>query len=251
MAIDLLESCSTMCSDGRRYAALCGQNPATIARWPSRLGGPTTVKPQLTPRAGRPLCPGSVTAVVHHELVSDPYVDSVYQWWHLSHPSPELLAAEADGWLGQPGRVLDAGCGLGTEIGYLAGRGWRVIGLDLSEPALRRANQEHAEPSFIRADVLHLPFQAHTFDVLLDRGCFHYLSGRERNSYAAEARRVIRPGGRMLLRACLTSAGMRNDVNEDVISDCFESWSIDSLKHAKLPSDTRILPALEVRLTCR
>ena len=55
----------------------------------------------------------------------------------------------------------------------------------------------------------------------------------------------------MLLRACLTSAGMRNDVNEVVISGCFECWSIDSLKHAKLPSDTRILPALEVRLTRR
>lgn len=180
--------------------------------------------------------------------MSDPYLDNVYQWWHLSYPSPELLAAESDGWLGQPGRVLDAGCGLGTEIGYLAGRGWRVIGLDLSEPALRRASQEHPGLSFIRGDVLHLPFQARAFDLLLDRGCFHYLSGHERTNYAAEARRVIRPGGRMLLRACLTSAGMGNDVDEDVISGCFEGWSIDSLKHAKLPSDTRTLPALEIRL---
>jgi hypothetical protein len=38
-------------NDCRRYAALCGQNQASVARWPGRPGRPTTVKPQLTPKA--------------------------------------------------------------------------------------------------------------------------------------------------------------------------------------------------------
>jgi SAM-dependent methyltransferase len=62
----------------------------------------------------------------------DPYADGVYRWWHLSAPSPELLAAEADGWLGEGGAAIDIGCGAGTEIAHLAGRGWKAVGVDLS-----------------------------------------------------------------------------------------------------------------------
>lgn len=63
----------------------------------------------------------------------------------------------------------------------------------------------HDGVSFVRGDVLALPFAAGVFDVALDRGCFHYLSPARWPDYAAEAQRVLRPGGRMLLRACLTS----------------------------------------------
>jgi 2-polyprenyl-3-methyl-5-hydroxy-6-metoxy-1,4-benzoquinol methylase len=53
-------------------------------------------------------------------VMNDPYKDGVYRWWHLSQVPPELLAAQADGWLGQPGHVLDIGCGLGVELAPLA-----------------------------------------------------------------------------------------------------------------------------------
>jgi hypothetical protein len=52
---------------------------------------------------------------VRRHQPADSYLDGTFRWWHLSAPSPELTAAEADGWLGQPGRPLDAGCGPGTE----------------------------------------------------------------------------------------------------------------------------------------
>lgn len=47
--------------------------------------------------------------------MTDPYLDGVYRWWYLSAPSPELVAAKASGWLGEPGTALDIGSGLGTE----------------------------------------------------------------------------------------------------------------------------------------
>ena len=31
--------------------------------------------------------------------MTDHYADGTCQWWHLSRPSPELLAALGDGWL--------------------------------------------------------------------------------------------------------------------------------------------------------
>lgn len=68
-------------------------------------------------------------------LMAEPCADGVYRWWHLSVPSPELIEAEADGWLGEAGTAVDIGCGLGTEIAHLAAKGWEV---DLSEAALGR-----------------------------------------------------------------------------------------------------------------
>lgn len=180
--------------------------------------------------------------------MADPYVDNVYRWWHLSAPSPELAEAEADGWLGAPGAVVDIGCGLGTEIAHLAAKGWKAVGVDLSDAALVRARSSHSGVSFVQADVLALPFAAGVFDLALDRGCFHYLSPWQWAGYAAEAWRVVRPGGRLLLRACLTSGGTRNEVTESGISEAFAGWVVDCLERAGLRSDTRTMQALVIRL---
>jgi hypothetical protein len=126
--------------------------------------------------------------------VTDPYLDGVYRWWHLSTPSPELVAAEADGWLGAPGAVVDIGCGLGTEIAYLAAKGCQAVGIDLS------------------------------------------------------VRRVLQPGGCPLLRACLTSCGVQNEVTESGITTAFAGWATERLTAAEIPSDTRTIRGLVVRL---
>ena len=180
--------------------------------------------------------------------VTDPYIDGAYQWWHLSAPSPELVAAEADGWLGKIGTAVDFGCGAGTEVAYLAAKGWNAIGVDLSKAALDLAKREHADVSPLQADVLTLPFMSGVFDLALDRGCLRYLSPVQWAVYAAEARRVLRPGGYLLLRACLTSRGVRNDVTESGVVTAFAGWVVDRLVRGDVPSDTRTMQALVVRL---
>jgi SAM-dependent methyltransferase len=181
-------------------------------------------------------------------LTADHYGNGTYQWWHLSTASPELVAALADGWLTGTGRVLDLGCGLGTEAGYLASIGWLAVGIDLSMVALARAAGLHADTRFLCADLRWLPFRRGFFDAALDRGCFHYLQPGDRPRYAAEARRVLRPGGKLLLRASLRAAGVRNDIDEAVISDAFTGWQIAGMERAAVPSDTRQLEVLVVRL---
>ena len=181
--------------------------------------------------------------------MSDLYAGGTYRWWHLSEPSPELLEALADQWLPPPGRALDIGCGLGIEAAHLHRAGWHVVGVDLSPVAVTTAAHRNRGPSYLQADLLCLPLRSSAFDASVDRGCFHYLDPGDRSGYAAELRRVLRPGGKLLLRASLRAAGVRNDIDEDVIHAVFAEWRIDLMQRTTIPSDTRSLDVLLVRLT--
>lgn len=132
---------------------------------------------------------------------------------------------------------------------HLNRRGWRVVGVDLSPVALAGAAQRNHGPGYLQADLLQLPLRSSVFDACLDRGCFQYLPARSRPGYAGELRRVLRPGGRLLLRASLRAAGIRNDISEDVILTTFGGWRVEQMQRAKIPSDTRLLDVLLVRLT--
>lgn len=180
--------------------------------------------------------------------MTDHYTDGTYRWWHLSRPSPELLQALADGWLPSGGRALDVGCGLGTEATHLHQAGWQVAGIDLSPAALAAASGTPG-PSYLLADLRDLPIRAGAFDAALDRGCFQYLPASDRPAYSAQIHRVLRPGGKLLLRASLRAAGLRNDINENVIRATFAGWTINSMRRAQIPSDTRLLDVLLIRLT--
>jgi SAM-dependent methyltransferase len=183
--------------------------------------------------------------------MDDPYLDDSWRWWHLDRPSAELVQAQEDGWPAGPGVAVDPGCGLGTEAGYLAASGWRMTGVDLSIAALRAASASHPGITFLLADVLRLPLNDASADLLLDRGCFHYLAPSQRVRYAREAGRVLRRGGRFLLRACMTSAGVPNGIDHSVISGVFCGWDLAGITARDIDSDTRHMPALIVRLNRR
>jgi ubiquinone/menaquinone biosynthesis C-methylase UbiE len=123
-----------------------------------------------------------------------------------------------------------------------------VAGIDKSEAALRQARAMYPKLELVAGDVRALPFGPTSFDYLLDRGCFHYLAPVDRLTYAREAARVLRAGGELLLRACLQVQGVRNDITPETIHQVFADWRTLMLGPRSIPSDTRTMQALIVRL---
>lgn len=100
----------------------------------------------------------------------------------------------------KPGdRLLDAGCGLGASSRLAAGEfGLQVDGVDASPEVIARAEAREPEGRvrWRRADLLSLPFESGAFDGILAE-CV--LSTLPRPAALAELRRVLRPGGRLVL----------------------------------------------------
>jgi SAM-dependent methyltransferase len=101
--------------------------------------------------------------------------------------------------------LLDVACGPGNFTGRLAQRlpaGGLAIGLDISEPMLRRAVLDNSGPRtcYVRGDASTLPFDDETFDAVCCFGALYLMP--EPFRVALEMVRVLRPGGRV---AILTS----------------------------------------------
>ena len=102
------------------------------------------------------------------------------------------------------GRVLDLGCGTGNLLPRLAAWGARVdacAGADLSPEMLAaaRARTDDASiPAGLAAcDAAALPFRDAAFDTVISASVLHYW--QRPDEALREARRVMRPGGRLLL----------------------------------------------------
>jgi SAM-dependent methyltransferase len=139
------------------------------------------------------------------------YLDSVED---LLGPALSAMEAEAIAALLaiRPGDlVLDLACGTGRHGGPLARRGARIVGLDRSAEYLRRAVATStptttatptATPTrlHVQADLRSLPFADGAFDALFSWYASLFMFDDATNEAAlAEAARVVRPGGRLLV----------------------------------------------------
>ncbi|QKE86068.1 class I SAM-dependent methyltransferase [Arthrobacter sp. NEB 688] len=96
-------------------------------------------------------------------------------------------------------RVLDAGCGSGRIARYLTDRGLSVLGVDLSPGMLAMARRDHPDLELREGSITALPVD----DASVDGVAFWYslihLTDDELPVALAEAVRVLRPGGHVVL----------------------------------------------------
>ena len=101
--------------------------------------------------------------------------------------------------LAGPAPVCDLGCGPGHLTGYLADRGCRAFGVDLSAAMLRAARRRRPGLCFQAGDLRRLPFGGGSLAAVV---CFYaviHLQRHEVPPVLAEMHRVLRPGGVLLL----------------------------------------------------
>ncbi len=120
---------------------------------------------------------------------------------HRAGFPPELFRRLQTFDVGQPGqRLLDLGTGTGALARGFAARGADVTALDRAAPLLevarRLAQEEGLELDAVRAVAERLPFPAGRFDVVSAGQCWHWF---DRARAADEVRRVLKPGGKVVL----------------------------------------------------
>ena len=134
---------------------------------------------------------------MNHEEYEVMYQVEDHHWWYLG--MERITRSLLDQAIGQrPSiRILDAGCGTGAVMVYLAQYG-QVTGFDFSAEALRFSRQR-GHQSLTQASVIDLPYADRSFDLItsFDVICE---TGVDDEQALHEFARVLRPGGRLLLR---------------------------------------------------
>lgn len=104
------------------------------------------------------------------------------------------------------GRILDIGCGTGRLAKRLAAEPSvrSVVGCDFSAgmlahaaERLRRAEGAATKVTLVRGDATRLPFADAAFDAVVSTEAFHWFP--DQDAALRDLRRVLRPGGRLLL----------------------------------------------------
>jgi SAM-dependent methyltransferase len=132
-------------------------------------------------------------------------------------------------------QVLEVGCGRGGGAAFVFERFGvaAMTGVDLARTAIDRARRRYAKPglTFLTGDAQSLPFPDETFDAVINVESSHCYP--DMAAFLGEVRRVLRPGGQLLLAdfrptdASPTDAVLRDDV--------------DALRHQLAESGLKIL----------
>ncbi|HTI36464.1 MAG TPA: class I SAM-dependent methyltransferase [Vicinamibacterales bacterium] len=115
------------------------------------------------------------------------------------HHLPRLI--DFDGYRGR--KVLDVGCGAGTDLARFARGGADATGVDISASAIALAKANFAQQGLVAdlrdADGEHLPFADDTFDLVYAHGVVQYTA--DSRALVDECRRVLKPGGLAVFQA--------------------------------------------------
>ncbi|MGH7778606.1 MAG: class I SAM-dependent methyltransferase [Candidatus Binataceae bacterium] len=127
------------------------------------------------------------------------------------------------------GAALDLGCGTGTIARGLAAGGMRVTGLDRSDAMMEEAARLDREAGvavrYVNATAEATGLAEASFDLVTAGQCWHWF---DRPRAAAEAMRVLRPGGRIVIAHFdwIPTPGNVVEATEELIEKFNPEWKL-------------------------
>lgn len=118
-------------------------------------------------------------------------------------------------------RILDVGCGRAQYRNSTLGI---YIGLDITDEAYAPGNPRNVD---IVAEATHIPQQDHSFDLVFCVGVFLYIPDPQ--LALTEFKRVLKPGGRLILFDYNRRAQKKLQDIERVARPCWTQWQLRSL----------------------
>ena len=123
---------------------------------------------------------------------------------------------------GANGRVLEVGCGTGRALtGY--SEDVELFALDPNFDALHRARRRRADAALLCASAERIPFPDDSFDCVVSSLVFCSVPDAERG--LCELKRVLRPGGRLLM---LEHVQARSKLGARVLDGIQPAWTLIS-----------------------
>ncbi len=101
----------------------------------------------------------------------------------------------------QPGRnsrILEIGCGTGTQLAFYRSRGGRITGIDLSSAMLQAARARLDRGTLVcRGNAARLPYPEEAFDLVMASLVLHEMDPAVRSAVVEDMLRVTVPHGRL------------------------------------------------------
>ncbi len=133
--------------------------------------------------------------------------------WDTNEPDSELIRVLAEHAIA-PCRMLELGCGTGTNAVYLAQQGFDVTAFDLSELAIEkataRAKEAGVDVRLLAASIFDLPDLGEPFPLVFDRGVYHCVRRQGAARFCDVVANLTAPGGWYL-----TLAGNPNEAQQE------------------------------------
>jgi SAM-dependent methyltransferase len=158
--------------------------------------------------------------------------------WDRGGPNPLLVEWTSGRDLGDVGRALIVGAGLGGDAEHIARLGPETVAFDVSATAVATARSRHpgSRVKYVTADLLDPPTAwTHAYDLVIESLTVQSLPVTVRRTAVANVAAFVRPGGRLLV---IAFAGLDDDAFEGppwpLSRDDVESFTSEGLAIERL-----------------
>ncbi|MFX1449698.1 MAG: class I SAM-dependent methyltransferase [Promethearchaeota archaeon] len=96
-------------------------------------------------------------------------------------------------------KILDLGCGNGRAIKYFIDRGFRGVGIDLSEKMLKLARENVPKGEFYKKDFTKLDFENDSFDAIISFFALNHIEKKKCKQVISKCKNILKKEGFLLL----------------------------------------------------